>query len=149
MNVKQITTVNRELNIIGATLLSEEEAKTLLTKEERVYKSYWWLRTPGRYGSRACSIDYDGDVRSYSFVYYSNRGVRPALVLSDISDSNFKVGDIFEVAGYKFKVLSQTLAWMYEQDIGKLCFNEKTNIYEESSVKKFVDEWFENLTKEE
>lgn len=151
MNVKKIitTTTNEELNILGATLLSDMEAISLLTKGAREYPRYWWLRTTGYSSDHVCYVDGIGLVNylRHSTVHRTYT-VRPALVLSDIADTNWSVGDIFELRGYKFKILSPTLAWMFVQNIGSHCFDTKTSIYEESSIKIFVDEWFENLINE-
>ena len=50
---------------------------------------YWWLRTPGGYGSYASSVNYYGYGNDHynNFVIYTDVGVRPALHI-DLSSSN-------------------------------------------------------------
>ena len=142
--------LNKNLKIHGATLLSVEEAKNLLTKENREYPhcDWWWLRSPGTGSNRAASVDFDGDVTyNGDFVDYDNFCVRPALQISVLKSSNLKIGDTFDVGDYKFRVISEDLAWMYEQDIGDHRFDEETNVYGQSEIKQFVDDWFEREIK--
>ena len=61
----------------------------------------------------------------------------------------FKVGDIFNIEDYYFKIISHKLAWLYKQDIGgKEDFDAKSNDYETSHVKQVVDAWYEELRKD-
>ena len=138
------------IKILGSTLLSVEEAENLLTKENREYPhcDWWWLRSPGTGSNRAASVDFDGDVTyNGDFVDYDNFCVRPALEISNLEASNLLIGDVFEVGNYKFRVISENLAWMYKQDIGDHRFNDETNVYEQSEIKHFVDDWFESKIK--
>ena len=59
----------RNLKIHGATLLSVEEAENLLTEEERRYREWWWLRSPGNYSNFAAGVNYDGDAYYYGEQY--------------------------------------------------------------------------------
>ena len=137
----------RNLKIHGATLLSVEEAENLLTEEERRYRVWWWLRSPGYDSSDAAYVNFYGDVfYDGDCVDYDDYCVRPALKISNLESSNL-IGDVFEVGDWKFKVISKNLAWLYEQDIGKHIFDAKTNVYEQSEIKQFVDDWFEREIK--
>lgn len=142
-------TVEEKLEFIGATLLSAEEAENYLTREERVYDFYWWLRSPGCISSYVAYVDSDGSI-DYSGDHISliHRCVRPALQIKNLESSYFEIGDRFKMGGYEFKIISKDLAWMYKQDIGCYAFNEdfeKGNDYERSDAKNFVDKWFECL----
>lgn len=136
--------------IESATLLSVEEAEEYLTKEERKYGSWWWLRSPGYDSNDAAdvgsggSVDYGG-----SGVNYGSDYVRPALTIN-LESSPFKIGDTFEFGGKTFKIISDKLAFCLE-DIGFHCFREDwkasdANVYDVSDVKRYVDEWFEKAS---
>ena len=153
MKVNKIvnSTIECELEITGATLLSIEEAEEYLTDEERKYICWWWLRSGSYSSHNAASVYGDGFISYYGygdFVCDSGDCVRPALQIKNLESSNLEIGDIFELGGYEFKVISENLAWMHKQDIGCCAFNkdlENGNNYETSDVKKFVDEWFKAL----
>lgn len=136
----------KNVKILGATLLSKEEAETFLTKEDRVYENWWWLRSPGYYSFDTCYVNFGGYVYDDCYTNYAGGGVRPALKIN-ISSSDVKVGDVFIFGGKKFKVISPELAWMHKSDIGCCAFREKVdapdaNVYEASDVKKIIDKWF-------
>lgn len=140
---KQIQTyIPEQIEFEGATLLSVEEAKSLLTEQEREYENYWWLRTPGKNDSNyACLVFYDGYVSQSGNYTDDLNDIRPALKIKNIG--NLKVGDIFKIGEYEFKIISPDLAWLYHQDIGTDIFDKETNVYENSHIKKIVDEWYE------
>ena len=134
-------------DIRGITLLSVEEAESLLTEKERRYSNSWWLRTPGYYRDGACYVGSNGYVYCYGDgVDGDDVGVRPALIIN-LESSDLKVGDTFKFGDKEFKILSPTIAWMHKDDIGRCAFRkdweaDDANNYEASDVKKFVDEWF-------
>lgn len=136
-----------------ATLLSVEEAQTLLTQEERVYDYWWWLRSPGYNQYDATHVNLDGSVSYYGYsVDYGDDCVRPALKIS-LKYSDYRIGDIFKFGNKIFKILSDDLAFCLE-DIGTHCFRKDwqapdANIYEVSDVKKFIDAWFEQAKNKE
>ena len=148
MKVKKLKTVEIESDITfnGATLLSLDEAKDFLTEVERMYSLCWWLRTPCYFSSNACIVDFDGSILSNGDGVDYYNGIRPALVISNLGD--FKVGEMFNIGSYQFKIISPNLAWLYKQDIGKTVFGT-TNDYEKSHAKKVIDSWYETLLKEE
>ncbi len=136
------------LEITGATLLSVEEAKEFLTKKERKYSRWWWLRSPGYIQIYAADVNRDGGVGELGHgVDDAGDAVRPALKILNLEKSNFAIGDIFKINGYDFKIISQNLAWLYRQDIGLEFFDSKSNDYEKSHIKKYVDDWFEKEIK--
>ena len=140
--------LDRSLKITRATLLSIEESENLLTNEERSYHCWWWLRSPGYFSYNAADVSSDGDVYYYGiYVDDGYRCVRPALQISNLKSSDLQIGDTFEVGDYNFRVISENLAWMYAQDIGQHIFDKKTNIYEQSEIKQFVDDWFDEEIK--
>lgn len=140
-----------------ATLLTKEEAETLLTEKERRYGCWWWLRSPGHGNDNAAGVDYDGSVSflgRQANLYYGC--VRPALIIDKSNSDNFNIGDTFEIEKYEFKIINENLAWLYKQDLGCHLFNEKlsdnyksTNVYEDSDIKRYIDEWYKALMEEE
>ncbi len=134
------------LGITGAILLSTEEAEELLTKEERKYYNCWWLRSPGYDGYVAC-VEEDGNIYKYGFDIYPGenfrgKAVRPALEIFNLENSSLKIGDVFKIGKYKFKIISPELAWLYRQKIGTEHFDKHSNLYENSSIGSFVDDWY-------
>lgn len=139
MKVNEIvkTTVEREIEIIGATLLSIEDLDYLSLEDELCFADSWWLRSPS----------YDSDVAIYfyyrddDFPDYGNSKVdrchcvRPALKIKNIESSNMSVGDVFELGGYEFKIVSENLAWMYKQCIGSSSFNRSRSDKIQSAIK--------------
>ncbi len=142
-----------DFEFVRATLLSVEEAETMLTKEERKYRNSWWLRSPGYRTYYAALVYCGGDFDYYgTSVNYSNACVRPALIFESLSDG-WAIGDTFEIGIYRFKIISNHLAWLYGQDLGIYQFRddwkaESADVYELSDVKRFVDEWFNKNIKE-
>lgn len=93
--VDKIITKPAVLEIKGATLLSTEEASALLTKEERSYKNWWWLRSSGDSTIHAAYVHGSGDInRDGCFVKLSVGIVRPALIIS-LDHSFLDIGDKF------------------------------------------------------
>ena len=140
------------LKIKGATLLSVDEAKKLLSEEDREYSNWWWLRSPGYSQGYAASVNLDGSVHYCGDdVDYADDCVRPALKIN-LESSGLTIGDTFSFGGKTFKIISDDLAFCLE-DIGTHCFRKDwkapdANVYEASDVKRFVDAWFEKAMRE-
>lgn len=152
MRVKKYITIieEKDIEILGATLLTVDEARKLLVKEDRKYTINWWLRSPGKYTGSIVYIGKSGNVYESGGSPAVAQAVRPALRIK--RNFHFDIGDVFEFDGRKFKVISEDLAWMTDGDLGCLQFNEdwrapNANIYECSKVKTFVDEWFDEAIK--
>lgn len=144
MKVKKLVSIEKDLKVLGATLPSIEDILSVPVKE-RVYNNWYWLCSPGSLRHTAGYVSYSGEVYDRATVDCNFGSVRPALILSNISGTDFNVGDVFEICSYRFKIISNTLAWMYEQDLGRYRFDNNTNVYEDSDIKKLVDEWFMKL----
>lgn len=111
------------LKIKGATLLSVDEAKKLLSIKDREYSNWWWLRSPGYDQYLAASVTDGGSVHyGGDDVDYADDCVRPALKLN-LESSDFKIGDTFSFGGKTFKIISKDLAFCLE-DIGTHCFRK-------------------------
>lgn len=151
MRIQKIKYKESDLEIHGATLLSVEEAEELLTKDERKYHNWWWLRSPGYFQYYAAYVLPSGSVLRYgSYVRTDDVCIRPALKISNLESSNLKIGDLFEFGGKQFKIISDTLAFCLD-DIGTGCFRDdgeakNANIYKESDIKKYIDNWFSEVS---
>lgn len=132
-----------EVEFLSARLLDVDEAKALLSEEDRRYNDWWWLCSLGADQFDVAFVGYNGSVdEDGGSVNYADVTVRPVLVMSE--NDSLEIGDIFYIGKYKFKVISNTLAWLYDSDIGYHYFDEKTNNYETSEVKEFINNWFKN-----
>ncbi len=140
-----------KMRIKSATLLSVDEAERLLSKQDREYHSWWWLRSPGFYQNYAAFVNDVGSVYYYgTSVNIGDGCVRPALNI-DLDSSDLKIGDVFDFGGKKFKIISSHLAFCLD-DIGEACFRKDWRAvdaenYELSDIKRFIDSWFEETTK--
>lgn len=138
------------LEITGATLLSVKEAEQV-PKKDRAIGDWWWLCSPGDYTYSAAYVYDDGSVHSHgNGVNDYSYAIRPALQIS-LECSDLNVGDIFSIGKYQFKIISETRA-LCTEIIGRCAFREDwktddSNDYEMSDAKKYVDSWFDELSK--
>lgn len=147
-----ISTVELELDISGATLLTIEEAEQL-PKRLKVYKNWWWLRSRGNNSCLVTIIDYDGFIDFHGDYITSDNDVRPLLMISNLESSNLQIGDTFKFGGKKFEIISNDKAFCLD-DIGTCSFKSDwetldANDYEKSDVKQFIDKWFKESINEE
>ena len=131
-----------DLDIVDATLLSTDEARVLPLRL-RSYNNWWWLRSPSIGFINYAALVYGaGSVSRYGNLVHDGDGaVRPALKITNLESSNLKIGDIFKFGGKEFEIISDNLAFCLG-DIGKHKFDEKSNDYEISEIKQYVDNWF-------
>ena len=134
------------IEINGATLLSTTDAENLLTRTQRKYNNWWWLRSAGGSSDYACGVNSGGYCRDYCDTHDTYIGVRPALKIN-LNSSNLKVGDCFTLGMWDFEIISDTLAFMSRQDIGTQPFSKdgRTNDYEQSDIKTYVDRWYNEV----
>lgn len=155
LKIEELSSVYHEedLDILGATLLTVDEAKQLSGKL-RAYDNKWWLKSPGFDFDFAAIVNYGGFVDSIgNNVSSDNDIVRPALIISNLESSDLKIGDTFEFGGKQFEIISDNRA-LCVGDIGYSVFRENqeasdANDYEKSDVKKYVDDWFNQHKGEE
>lgn len=146
-----------ELNIVGATLLSIEEANAL-PDDLRSYDDWWWLRSRGPQPGYAMIVDVFGSVDEDGCEVDNtdNILVRPALQIANLSSTDLKIGDSIVFDKKEFEIISDSLAFC-KTDIGACHFRdigyrddrnaEYLNDYEKSYAKEFVDRWFERTMK--
>lgn len=140
-----------DLEIDGVTLLSAEEAEEFLGIGDREYVDDWLLRSPGEGDGRVAFVHGDGAISNYGCLASDESvKVRPALKISNLESSTFRIGDSFMISCYRFKIISPNLAFMECQDIGYYafnydCYNKFSCVYSTSDVKEWIEEWYENL----
>ena len=135
----------RGITFTGATLLSDDDM-CYLSREDREYYVEWWLRTKGEWSDAARYVFVDGTVSYVGIDIKRHSAIRPALIISNLG--GFKVGDIFNIGNYEFKIIHPFLAWMHKQDIGTDIFDESSNDYESSYIENIVGSWYETLQEE-
>lgn len=126
---------NYEIN-----LLSAEEYKKY---EDRIphINCWWWLRSPGYDSSHAALVYFYGSVYDRGLsVHTSLVAVRPALKISD--GRKYKIGERVILYNFPWIIINEGLA-IAEVPIAFRRFDEKSNDYENSEIKKFLNDWFE------
>ena len=141
--------MNNKLEITGATLLSVEEAEQL-NGDMLKASDNWWLGSRGRYAlTAACVYGDDGFVGISGYNVKLSFGVRPALKITNLESTNLGIGDTITFGDHGFTIISDRYA-LCNDIIGKCAFRkdwraEGANVYEESGVKKYVDDWFTRI----
>ncbi len=119
--------------IILLSIEEWEKAKKIPTVPD--HTSRWWLRSPGENSDCACYIDYFGYVYGYCNTDLTVIGVRPTFKIPGLS---FNVGEKIFVGNtlctviYSEYILSDSI-------ICKHRFDENTNDYNKSEIKKFIN----------
>lgn len=145
-NIIRCITKESDLNILGATLLTTDEAQQLPFKL-RKYSLYWWLKSPGCCSNCAAAVGTSGIIYNTGVtVGIVNNVVRPTLIIRNLEFSNLCIGDIFEFGGKQFEIISHDRAFCLT-DIGKCAFRgdkiaPDANDYEKSDVKEYINDWF-------
>ncbi len=80
---------------------------------------------------------------------YHDHGVRPVLLISNLRSLNLKEGDKVEWGDYTWTIISDQYA-LCDKCIAWLPFREDleakdANVYEKSDVKKYLDQWYEDI----
>lgn len=136
-----------DIEITGATLLPIEDAGVM---PDHLWR---WLRSPADGPGIASIVSYDGCVFHVGFIvdHLRDNAVRPALKIENLKSTNLKIGDSIFFGGKEFEIISDSLAFC-KTDIGEPCPRKDcakcANKYERSDIKKFIDDWFENVIRE-
>ena len=123
-------------------LLSAEEYKKYEPNILRI-RCWWWLRSPGLDSHSAACVYSGGSVDDLGHnVFLSNGAVRPALRISNLESSNLKVGDRFVKYDFPWIKIDDNLA-IAEVPIRFHSFDEKSNDYKTSEIRKFLLNWID------
>ena len=129
-------------DVISADLLSVEEVneipKWILANGE-----WWWLRSPGDASHYAAYVGVDGSVDDYGdYVHDNGYTVRPALIISNLP--NLEIGETVKVFGVAAQYIGSDKVLLCES-IFYRNFDEESNVYETSEVKKKMNKWFKGM----
>lgn len=105
--------------------------------------SWWWLRSTGSYSCYATYVLFDGSVLPRGNDVYSTCGVRPALKVSKSEIANLQIGDRKIYYDFPFVKIDDDLL-IAEVPIAFDKFDDESNDYEKSYVKRFLEEWKES-----
>ncbi len=126
-----------------AYLLSKTEAGYYLNQDERKYAGGgWWTRSTGDFGNSVCYVGGSGYIHTNGIYVGYDFFIRPVLHITSLG--GFRVGNVFTIDKWEFKIISPNLAWLYKQDYGEYRFGDTCD-YLKSAVKKRVDEWYNKL----
>lgn len=146
MQVKKEALVDKNLNVVGVDLLTVKEALKLPV-EILAHRDRYWLKDQGNDFYHVADVWADGVVNEAGInSYHINTVLRPVLVLEDLDQSDFEIGDYFWFADLRWLIINEEHAFCM-QDLGHHNFNGDNTIatanqYEYSDAKKFLDKWW-------
>lgn len=119
-------------------LLSIEEYKKYHDRIPHI-NCWWWLRSPGDYSDFTAGVDDDGSIYFDGYrVDYDDGAVRPVLRIAHPE----KIGMRIVQYDFPWIVIDKNLA-IAEVPIVFHRFDNKSNNYENSEIKKFLNDWIE------
>ena len=106
-----------------------------------VIDNYWWLRSPGDHSYSATAVgEYGSVIMSGNGIEFDDYAVRPALRISNLKSFGVKPGDTLEIFDRDWIVLDKDLV-ISEEEIGEYLFDEESNDYETSEIKRSLENW--------
>ncbi len=131
-----------DLKVEDISLLTLEEVEQL-PGSIRFYACSWWLRSAGYTSHHAAWVNHDGSTFGLGEpVNYDFCAVRPTLTISNLESLNLKIGDVLTIKGEEYRYIGGNKA-LYNDEVVCHRFDEESNNYEQSDIKKIVDKWFE------
>ena len=126
-------------------LLSVEEYEKYMERVPMI-KSWWWLRSP-RDNSETAAFVYSYDFVLGLDVYCDNGAVRPALKLN-LKSENLQIGQRVMKYDFPWIVIDvENQIGIAEVPIAFDKFDDDSNDYETSYIRKFLNEWPEKRMK--
>lgn len=123
-------------------LLSIEEYEKYKDRIPHI-NCWWWLRSPGTKPEWATSVYEDGSVDHYGHgAKYDNDAVRPVLRIARPDKYNIQIGMRTIQYDFPWIVIDKDLA-IAEVPIAFRRFDEKSNDYANSEIRKFLFDWME------
>ena len=126
-------------------LLSIEEAREL-PKSAMRYEASWWLRSPGYISYKAAYTNLGGGIVDVgNNVFYGSRAVCPSLKISNPKPSNLELYKKYNVNNEFIGVYIGDNKFLYKGEVIRHRFDEKSNNYETSEIKQFLNNWLKEL----
>ena len=150
---RQVTSyVKTAIEVTDISILSVEEYRVA---EDNIppLNEYWWLRSPGNYGSVAACVCPDGNVGVFgSRIIDDSVGVRPTLRIHPKS-VNLQIGDKVRFYGRIWTYIAKGIL-LCDEIICRMPFRgdgqaDDANDYEKSDIKAYLDTWFRDYVKRE
>ena len=140
MKVTRYNPEEIEAVVTDISLLTLEEAKAL-PENIRQYRGWWWLRTPGDERFTVAFVYNGGSVNSYGTdIGYNYNCVRPVLTIADLDFFDLEVGDTLAIQNKRYIYIGDNRV-IYNGELVYHRFDEDSNDYEKSEIKKIVDNW--------
>lgn len=134
-------------DIKGITLLSTNEAK-LLPENIRKSEKWYWLWSPGFSCYDAAFVYFDGFVNDFGHGVYDNYGaVRPTLIIDNLKSYGFEDYSKVRLFDKDWFVLNNLNYLLLDGDLGNCRFDEKSNDFETSEIKKLIENWLQETLK--
>ena len=143
---KQIKWVN--FNFKEATILSVKEYGKY-HKRIPLCERPWWLKTEGVASYLEIYVGCDGEPNEDGALKRSFQGVRPTIQIEVDKPEYFKIKDkvkIFDLQWIIIDINENVFTLIAEECICPHNFDENRNTWEESGLKKFIDNKFEYLS---
>lgn len=138
-----------ECNVNEITLLSIEECERYKSLIPRIDAS-WWLRSPGDNSRLAAYVFGSGAVDVYGrIVDFENICIRPALRLNMSDSAKLQPGNKVQLFDLEWTVLDVAEDQIYvlaDDIISKHIFDTKSNVWETSELKAWLEGWIERQT---
>ena len=141
-----VVSQHTRLDVECSTLLSIDEVKAL-PRKVRSNGRWWWLRSPGMNQDHVVIVNGDGSIHyNGDYAYESCLFVRPALVITNLNESGVHVSDEIDIFGLRWTAITDHMV-LANQPLCQMAFRENwraddANNYEQSDVKKYLDDWF-------
>lgn len=136
--------IDFEPKAVALDLLSAEEVEKL-PESARRYQKVYWLRSPGNNKYLAATVNSRGVINHYGgLIEYNGCCVRPALTLSNLDSSNFKLYENYIIDDDKWIYIGEN-KFLYNDETIVRKFDDFSNTYESSYIKKFLNRWLREL----
>ena len=139
------TNDGKQVIITDIRLLTLTESQNLLRSYDRAFTNNWWLYDAGCSDGYVMHVTYEGNINRYGTnIKIDEYSVRPVVQLANIEPVMYRCGDMFEIGTYKFKLITNNLAWLYSQDIGRTYFDKDYTDYNKSYIKEYINDWLKS-----